>query len=425
MLRAHPSLDWQILDKEGDWNAVTETLPRHAGRPVVYGGRFALLAVVSLSALLIVAGGLLYRRADHSLARIQTELDEVIAVENWTKQHHDSDVLDAWIDPNAPKFWMTTVRANRLEPYTEPISLTSTIQDFQLCGDWAMLRVRVDEPDAIWQTAPYLETRFYRLTETGWLRTAPRTEFWGKMTGGETAFVEFTFRQRDAHVVREVMADIDEEYLDLRAYFGLDPVPAGEMLHVSVQPMGIPGDEMGLFHFYDNQLTVPSPLQFPTPEGLSDADVLRASILGPLAVFVLDQRMIEDQNPSSWQPLRDGIGLWLRQEYAAVPSTYQIELNRVLESWPHTEMLQLSHLATYSTPCPGCSSDDGYDKLRKAAARTLVSHAMMTYGRASLPSLIEAVGEHDTWEDLIAAAFGVPAQEFEKGWQTYLAGEYQ
>ena len=49
----------------------------------------------------------------------------------------------------------------------------------------------------------------------------------------------------------------------------------------------------------------------------------------------------------------------------------------------------------------------------------------MTYGRATLPKLIEAMEKYDAWEALITAAFGVSAGEFEKGWQAYLVDEYQ
>ena len=68
------------------------------------------------------------------------------------------------------------------------------------------LRVRVDEPSTTPQTGSYLETRFYRLTEKGWQRTAPRTEFWGKMSAAETTYFAVTYWQRDTEAVAEVLA---------------------------------------------------------------------------------------------------------------------------------------------------------------------------------------------------------------------------
>lgn len=49
----------------------------------------------------------------------------------------------------------------------------------------------------------------------------------------------------------------------------------------------------------------------------------------------------------------------------------------------------------------------------------------MRYGRATLPALIDATDQYDTWEELIPAVFGVPAVEFQAGWQAYLASDVE
>jgi hypothetical protein len=134
--------------------------------------------------------------------------------------------------------------------------------------------------------------------------------------------------------------------------------------------------------------------------------------------------MAKEQNWHHWQPLRDGLRLWIRQTHNTLPSAYQDDLSRVLRTWRQTDTLQLSHLTAYNICCPWHSNDDTYNESRKAASRTLVSYAMQTYGHETLPSLIEAMGEHDTWEELIPAAFGVSAEEFERGWQEYILDEY-
>ena len=186
-----------------------------------------------------------------------------------------------------------------------------------------MVRVRIDAPRTTWQTDPYLETRFYRQTETGWLRTAPPAEFWGKMSTAETTYFTVTYWQRDAEAVAEVLASIDEQYEALCMELGLNPNDIDRVLRIRVQPVRFPSTDPILFRFQGNELNIPSPLQVPRPEKMTDTDVLRASITEPLAVHILDQQMVKRRDPSSWQPLRDGLRLWIRQEYGALPSAYQ------------------------------------------------------------------------------------------------------
>jgi hypothetical protein len=58
------------------------------------------------------------------------------------------------------------------------------------------------------------------------------------------------------------------------------------------------------------------------------------------------------------------------------------------------------------------------------AIETVLEYIVATYGRASLPRLLAALGDHPSWEPLIPAVFGISAVEFEAGWQAYLAEQY-
>jgi hypothetical protein len=162
--------------------------------------------------------------------------------------------------------------------------------------------------------------------------------------------------------------------------------------------------------------------------------VLRASILEPLAVMVLDKRIAEYTNCQPWRSLQDGLRLWIGQEHGLLPSASRYQLHTRLHGWQNMDSLRLSFLTAYDTAydtsgCCGWPNDwqyhHGASTLRTEAAWTLVSYAMDSYGFSALPSLIEAMGEHNTWEGLIPAVFGVSAEEFEQGWQAYLDSEYQ
>jgi hypothetical protein len=55
---------------------------------------------------------------------------------------------------------------------------------------------------------------------------------------------------------------------------------------------------------------------------------------------------------------------------------------------------------------------------------TVVEYAAATYGPDTIPLLLESLPDHDGWETLVPAVFGVPADVFEAGWRAYLAAEY-
>jgi hypothetical protein len=47
-----------------------------------------------------------------------------------------------------------------------------------------------------------------------------------------------------------------------------------------------------------------------------------------------------------------------------------------------------------------------------------------TYGYEQLPVLLDSLADHDDWETLIPAVFGVSAADFEANWLNYLAQHY-
>ena len=425
MLRARPSLNWQILEEEEEWNAAIMAGVESDKLPAAGAHRIAPLAAVCLSLLLAVIGTVLYQRASRNLVQIQTELDTAVAVEDWARRHGSEDLSGVWIDPEAPPVWNTSVYATLSDGHTESASSAASIQDFQLDKDWAMVRVWIDRPSIYEQNEPFLETRFYRLTKTGWMRTAPQEEYWGEEITAETDYFTLTYRQRDTVAVREVMTDIDERYVTLQAEFGLDPDPTGGQLRILVQPMVLPLTDPGLFRFQGDRLTIPSPLQLPALEGLTDADVLRASILEPLAEYVVSKILSQAQVQCQWRALAQGVRLWARQEYRVLPSAYEHEMQSVLHSWSDLGSDRLFSFAEGSPSCFGFQYHTSLDMVADMVAKTVVSFAMLTYGHEAVPSLIEAAGEYDTWEELIPAVFGVSAEEFEQGWQAYLADEYQ
>lgn len=55
---------------------------------------------------------------------------------------------------------------------------------------------------------------------------------------------------------------------------------------------------------------------------------------------------------------------------------------------------------------------------------TLLEYVAATYERERIPAFLDAFGTHHRWDDLVEDVFGIPAEEFEAGWQTYLKEQY-
>jgi hypothetical protein len=58
------------------------------------------------------------------------------------------------------------------------------------------------------------------------------------------------------------------------------------------------------------------------------------------------------------------------------------------------------------------------------AMATLVEYIVATYGRDRLPTLLAALPQHERAETLIPAVFGLPLDDFRRGWLAFLAERY-
>jgi hypothetical protein len=56
--------------------------------------------------------------------------------------------------------------------------------------------------------------------------------------------------------------------------------------------------------------------------------------------------------------------------------------------------------------------------------KTVIDYMIATYGRHSLARLLDGMHHHDSWQSLIPSVFSVSTEEFESGWQAYLAAQY-
>ena len=130
--------------------------------------------------------------------------------------------------------------------------------------------------------------------------------------------------------------------------------------------------------------------------------------------------------PDQYETLCAAHKLWL-------PSPAQINIPllcadldleyQYFSSWVYVDPPTRLHDIKLHTP-----QSSPYEEMRHAgqtvALATLIEYAVVTYGRERLPALVAGLGQYDTWDMLLPAIYGVSRDEFEAGWQAYLAAHY-
>ena len=259
----------------------------------------------------------------------------------------------------------------------------------------------------------------------------------------------------------------------MRRDFGLSLTCLPLVVEVIVAPTGaLSAPEAPL-----NRLRVPSPTILTRPVEISDTELLRLLILAPLAGEVIDQaRQANPPMDGTWWMLTAAWRAWEIDRHSPLLANWpnavigyqhrdrqmgtmpQALPSRAAGLWQQCEIWRLPelqlilttlapvdlcrppadtsavlhapislHLDTlypidvefiYSTqawPAPGYW-------LPIIKEESLLDYTVDTFGRATLPALWQGLGEHKDWQTLIPAVFGVSAEEFEAGWQSYVKG---
>lgn len=319
------------------------------------------------------------------------------------------------------------------------------------------------------------QTRLYQRATGSWQRIVPTNEQWGPIRQRETGSFHWRYHQQDQPVVAVVAPKLEAIYATMRANFGVQDGFSPEQWLIEVSLTQPPGaavtdmDKLGL-------LLVPSPSLYLTPTEISDVELLAQSLTLSLLDSIIKEASERYRLDSTWQPLLQGLRLWqlweldlplatwrdpvvqwlyldlpgtgsdevvLPQQYEQLcaahalwlPSPTEIDIPLLCtaldkEAWysatwgarsPLTHLQQLVTPASQVTSTTELSETDHQaPRGQTIALATLVEYAVTTYGRDRLPALVAGLGQHDSWETLLPAVYGVSVTEFDAGWQAYL-----
>ncbi len=483
MHKQAPNIEWLIAENDADWER-QRILPD--SEPVVtrhwFLKRYAW-GVAGLLLLLVVVGDWWGRTTQGGRIGAVSTLPEwqLAAV----AQHDGRAVTQVSTEQQyrlAREYSGLLAATQAAEP-NAPLEITLSniaLHNVEFQGDQAVAEVISYASDGGFAQR---QTRFYQRTANGsWQMTIPDANLWGPERSLETPSFIFHFRQRDAATVIAVSAQMESFYEAMRHNFALSLAPDAEKLMIDVSVIPSAQDSSRWFRT-PYHIRVPSPALYVAPIELTDAELLAQSMALPLlrrvSAQVYEQYQIRLAWP--WQPLLNGLRLWqlwemdlplaawredvvkwlyvewpaadpnqtyvLPKRYPLLCATHKLWMDVPIQidipllctemdrtTWhpfsrywrePPSSLIQLG------VPVPsqvyidaGEEAHWGNHPAQVVALATLIEYAVVTYGRERLPVLVAGLSQHNTWETLLPAVFGVPPAEFEVGWQTYLATRY-
>jgi hypothetical protein len=120
--------------------------------------------------------------------------------------------------------------------------------------------------------------------------------------------------------------------------------------------------------------------------------------------------------------------LWMGWPYQiSIPMICDLQGQAVpADFWWHMPRWESLDLADLVAP------DSEFEMMQSALSRlgtgvalaTVVEYAAAAYGPERIPLFVASLNRHASWETLVPAVFGVSLEEFEAGWQAYLAEHY-
>ena len=465
MANRQVAFSWQVLADHMEPDEVNAVPLFAAGEAFgSSGGRVRLIrwlwwGILGLTLVVTAAGYRLYRTAQAGVEALETELQEAIALDNYTMVNPELTVQ----------------------------STAPALQSFGLHNGVAAVEVVVHDPT---RSLPYRQTRFLRQTASGWQPTTADATFWGSRQELESDHFIFRFSRHDYATVVEAASALDTFYARLHQDLGRMQPEMREKVIVEVMP-SYDLVRQGLPVARADPIQVLSPNRLQIPVSLSDTEALVLSVRLALVYRLLpvtEADWLATGNQSVgwwWPPLTEGLRLWLLWDddplltqwrpdiltwYFAgscqtcspqtqmVPESYQefcqafamVRLHPRELSIPFScarffgdiDVVPNLHFSSPIPPAPlsslaALSVPDGIparmetELLQRSYSRQVVSMAMLleytahTYGRELIPELLAAFGAHERWENLVPAVFDVSAETFEFRWRGYLQDQYE
>lgn len=353
----------------------------------------------------------------YELRQIQNEIQKVLDVEVEATILGDRKGWAETVDPEVSSIvqrqWRTFVSDRDRSGYDLTAGQVTPLAETVQVDVWVSPPPRLRP----WQPDLYYETRFYRQTDNGWVRSLPEPEFWGANVLLESENLRFEVSERDAEMVSRVADRLDRTLLDLYATLDISlPETDDPLMTIVVAPEPNAGSSAGF-----RRIVVPSPyFLWPKWVGYEDDDRFADYVVGRLASYAVSRRLSERN--SSWISfLHSGLGDWLAGHYGTRLHPWLDQADYVLgtdidEWWP----IELSSLTEFRPFWVGAEETDPYYWVRRQrGAYWLIDYVVEKDGIEALPDFISLFTRYYEWKRF-SEAYATTPERFSREWNVFL-----
>jgi uncharacterized membrane-anchored protein YhcB (DUF1043 family) len=235
----------------------------------------------------------------------------------------------------------------------------------------------------------------------------------------ETDFFRFVVEPKNLAVVASVISRIDTDYRQLYEDLGLESNSEREKLTVYVTDKANgrkagPYTAPGAIAIDLSAYTQPA-----TKQASELAQRLYDELFDQLARRTLDEVLSNRKVKPQWGAVIGNLYAYLAQSQLpkSVDELQAHELQR--RQLAQTQSLNSTQLRLEH----GSWMYPDY-RLANQVTDPLVEYIVVTYGRALIPKLIDALGEHEVWDTIAPAVFAISADQLETDWHAYLQKHY-
>lgn len=324
-----PTVGWQILLDEDEWEkdapayfSIAERAPSSQANTNSWAS-WTVAGIVLCLALAVSVH--LQQRFRTGLAATQKSLSHTLALESQASEMGDELLATALLDPQADTAWQKQMLAEMERTDGRGADKIELI-DFVLQGDRAIAQVRVTDAETDFA---FRESRFYRETAGGWLRSQPEPTLWGSPDTLESGHFVFHFRQRDGAAVAEAAPVLDAVYLHIHTALGLllsatPDATTKVQVYVAVDGAESMGD---LWAATARPVQVPSPQLIRLPEQVSEGDALAGLVSYSLHRRLINRSLsLQGKEYQLTSEFLSGLHLWLVWEETPLFVDYRAEL---------------------------------------------------------------------------------------------------
>lgn len=240
----------------------------------------------------------------------------------------------------------------------------------------------------------------------------------------ETNLFRFEVSDNDKALITAVAASSDslvqELYEDLGITASVDP---NEKMIVRLTSMGKSRSDWTIRPYGEFLLSLPSQWEMTEKSVVEIVDSLNNELIQQFLRQWLHKQMQLKETPSQWDAMFAGLDnyFWKNQilDKTWPKHSYFIDRRRFAQNQPLHMALSPTSLLSADEEWYGNSGSMVY-----YVTDPLSEFIIVEYGYNYLPALIAGFSQHQEWETLTPAVFGLSAIEFENQWHEYLKEHY-